>query len=424
MRKLLPIIYALLIPLGRAETLFVQSGPIGGAGTRDSRLSVSSAAQFDALIQEFNRGTWDTLDLAEGEYWTRGVWAHSGYTTLPRPVTLRGAGMDRTFIRLAPDAVTQTDGKERPDLVVLWLGQKWQNNGGPFVVEHLTVDGNEEAFPTNRFVTGGIVAHANGVTMRGVRVKGLRGSFVPHYEAFSFLVNNFAAGPYNGPDGGNLIIDCVAESNADRQDYLTLFYMGTRSFAGRPLMQSTVERCYAYGTGEFKPVRVAFSPQQAVLFQNCGADNVQYAIYNDTGPVRDVLIRDSRFTRVAYSGMTLILNDPKERLLVDRCTFDFTGPVGIGMTVWDKWTNGSPAMDIEIRDSVMRTSPGTQWFPTSLKAKARDIKMSNNYWPTNAVMIHQHSEVTVTLPGPILRDYNPTTLRADPATPPGWPEVP
>lgn len=379
-----------------AKTLYLSSGGFGGTGEAQSPLRIASASMFDAVLEYVEHSGYSAIHLGEGVYETRGIWnfprdrksAVTDYTTFTKPIQIRGAGIRATTIRLSSDAITRANGVDRPDLCVLRFGVPWKNNSGPYEVSDLTVDCNQSAFPLTRFVAGGLVFHANNVQTLRVRVIGLRGTFgPPSIEAFGILINNFAQGDYTGPDGNNRIIDCVVESNGDVEDYVSPFYIGVQDF-GRPLVQSEIVGSRTLGTGK-KPTRLGVSLQSGVVIERFSADNVVHAIYNDVGTIRDATVRDSRFTRLGYSGPFIVVDARKERVLIEHCEFEFAPnlDIWIGLTVWDKFSSGELATDIRVRDCVFRgTSLNSKFTPTSIQSKVRDIQFVDNLIPTNFVV--------------------------------------
>lgn len=376
-----------------ASTLHIAVGDFGGDGSRDNPLRVQTAAMFDAVLERAASGDYTSIQLGEGVFETRGLWAFpvdrrvlaTEFTTFIRPISIRGAGMYLTTIRLSSDATTRANGVDRADLCVMRFGTPWRNNGGPYVVEDLTVDGNEAAFSSSRFVAGGLVFHSNNVTTRNVRVIGLRGTFgPPSVEAFGILINNFKDGEYAGPDGNNRIIDCLMESNGDTQDYVSPFYIGATD-QGRPLSLSEIIGCRTVGTGK-KPTRIGVSLQSAVVIERFSADNVVHAIYNDVGTIRDAVVRNSRFTRVNYSGPFIIVDARKERVLIERCEFEFvpSSEIWIGLTVWDKYDSKQPAQDIVVRDCVFRGTNSVAFTPLSIKPVGLGVSFVNNRIPANS----------------------------------------
>jgi hypothetical protein len=131
------------------------------------------------------------------------------------------------------------------------------------------------------------------------------------------------------------------------------------------------------------------SIQSATLIEEFSAHNVQHAIYNDTGPVRDVIVRDSRFTGVTYSGPWLTVDAPKERVLIERCVFEFAPDPGrdwIGFTLWDASFAGAAVTDIVVRDCVFRGTSARRFRPTSIQARVRDIAFLDNEVPPNSTV--------------------------------------
>lgn len=369
-------------------TLYLTPGPFGGDGSREHPLRISSATMFDSVIEQVQLGGWDTIDLAEGVFLTQGVWRFRGFTTFPKPIRIRGAGMHQTIIRLSPDAITHTDLKDRPDLCVLWFGIPWTNNAGPYTVEDLTVDGNCDAFPANRLVTGGLIFHSNNVTCRRVGVIGIRGSTtMPNApEAFGILINNRQTGPYDGPDGNNRVVDCVVESNGDFEEYVSPIFVSIQDH-GRPIIQSEIVGCRTIGTG-VKPTRIGVSLSPFTVISRYSAHNIFHSLYHDSKPLRNATARDCRFTGVVYSGPFIIVDAPKERVLVERCDFEFTPKEGeewIGLTVWDKFLSGAEATDIEVRDCVFRGTGNRPFTPWSVKGKIKNIQFNRNITPAGSL---------------------------------------
>jgi hypothetical protein len=370
-------------------------------------LRVATAAHFDAVLLDVEAsGRWDTIDLAAGTYETQGLWRFpldrrasvTDYATLTRPIHVRGAGMLKTTIRLSADAVTEANRADRPDLCVMRFGRTWRNNAGPFTVEDLTIDGNQAAFPTRRVVAGGLVFHSNNVTCRNVRIIGLRGSFAQRIEAFGILVNNFDAGD-PGPDGNNRLIDCVVESNGDVEEYVSPFYVGVLD-RGRPMIQSEILGCRTIGTGS-KPTRIGVSLSPFTVIDRFSGHNLQHAIYNDVGELRDATVRHSRFTGITYSGPWVIVDAPKDRVLIERCEFEFSsrddGTEWIGLTVWDAEASGAEAADIVVRDCVFRGTRANKFRPVSLRAKMQGIRFEANVIPRDSMSVNPQAGASVKL---------------------------
>lgn len=350
--KSLWVLLATVSAFAQESALYLTPSPpgeYGGTGEQVSPLKIPSGAVFDAVL---STATSSKIILGEGVFETLGIWNFQKYSTALNPVHIQGSGMDRTTIRLSTNAVTLS----RPDLTVVRLGVPYRNNSGPFVVEDLTIDGNEQAFPTNTVVTGGLIIHANHSTVRNVKVVGIRGSFALHHEAFGILINNFADGWQVGPDGNNHVIGCIVESSGE---YVSPIYVGTFD-QGRPVKLSHIRDCVTRGVGP-KPMRLGVSLQSDLLIEGHLSENVEYAIYNDYNPVKYAIVRDSVFKGVTYAGLFVILESEKSTILAKGNVFEYQPTPGmewIGAVVWDKYTNLAKADFIMIKDNTFRLAPG------------------------------------------------------------------
>lgn len=375
-----------------AQTIHLRPGGFGGDGSKLNPLQIFSAEHYDAVLRRINQDTNITEIVHEaGVFYTLGLWNYApGYTTFTRPIILRGAGMYNTVIKLAPDAVTHTDLKDRPDLTMFRFGVPFRNNGGPWLVEDLTIDGNRASFGTNRAITGGLSFHANGVICRRVRIVNLNGSTkLPNSpEGFGILVNNFQAGAYGGPDGGNLIEDCLFESLSDQEEYLSPFYIGVRDF-GRPMLMSTIRNCTVLGRGQ-RPLRLGISLSSWTIVSNNQIFNAQYGLYNDTGTITNSIAAYNRFFGLTYAATFLVLDLPKQNITVENNEFNFSPSTNewIGLTLWDKFGTGSIARDVIVRSNIFSGISDRPFTPLSLKGNITNVLWTNNIIPPNSLPVN------------------------------------
>jgi hypothetical protein len=139
-----------------------------GNGTPSDPFNVSSAAKFDALIQRFSRDA--AIYYAPGVYYTEG-WQPGHPQTANTNCYHVGAGIDKTIIRLATDAVREPGGN---GCVTIFACDYNQRADG-FEIWNMTLDGNAN---NNTAFQGGnnnitlIAVTGNNILVQGDKLMG------------------------------------------------------------------------------------------------------------------------------------------------------------------------------------------------------------------------------------------------------------
>lgn len=167
-------------------------------------------SDFDQLLKERN-----VVELGTGEYGTDGVNAENGWFRLRDGLSIRGAGMYQTTLKLrsidVPDASVQ-----KPLNFVLHGGYRTLNS---VLISDLTIDCNAQEFPEHpEKLLGGISLFGNNNVIRNVRVinscatrpggSGMPGSFE---EGFPLML-----GAFDKSTSGLLIDGCMVEGTFPR----------------------------------------------------------------------------------------------------------------------------------------------------------------------------------------------------------------
>lgn len=307
---------------------------VKGSGRATDPYRVASGKQFDQIFRDIHLravGAEPTaFRLMPGKYFTRGCWAHPNFATLWRGDALIGS--TDVVIALA-DPVTETDGKQRPDLHVLSAGSPWLS-GYQCRVENLRIDGgfNDGAARKGRFVTSAFRAYGTGVHVSSVEVDGIGGSIEPvptpsgamPLEAFGI---SFEMG------AGGRVRDCVVRSSTLSKRYVSAF-----SAAGASPDGVVFEDCLAIGQED----HAAFTVYDGTVVRNCRAAGFGYGIYNDTGSARRVLVDGGHFEvgRVGVGCVAVKTFDQKHGFRIRDARFVFgsaLNPVGIELIAKPGW---------------------------------------------------------------------------------------
>ena len=139
-----------------------------GSGTPSDPFNASSAAKFDALVQRFNKNA--AIYYAPGVYYTEG-WQAGQPQTANTNCYHVGAGIDKTIVRLAPDAFRRPGGN---GFVTLFACDYNQRADG-FEVWNMTLDGNANnntAFKQGNNNITLIYATGNNILIQGDKIMG------------------------------------------------------------------------------------------------------------------------------------------------------------------------------------------------------------------------------------------------------------
>lgn len=350
----------------------------GGAGTATDPLRIHGPQHFDRLLTTHQA---DELRFLPGVYWTRGPWAMPGYC-VPNPC--RWTGPIGSIIRLSPDAVFETNGVSRPDTLVMRCGQGFRNNvtAKHWYISGLEFDGNEAAFPADRYIIGclsvwGSEPRTIAVTTRGQRGHRPTPENSQHYESFGITFNNHENGD-TGTEGGGLIENCTCYDDGDRNPYFSGIYPGFQRWA-RALMPTVVRNCSVIGLGK-KPSGIAFSLQGRTHFYDCTALNTNFGFYNDVGVVEDCVVENCRGDQIAYCAVALRCSlkgetraPHKKNVRVLRSKFNFV-PTSEWLGLWidDSENTGATIDNIELDEVEFNISPaysGRKFNAAVLNAK-------------------------------------------------------
>lgn len=250
--------------------------------------------ELDRALQAATAG--DVVVLPDGVSYTVGNWASSSGINVSAGVRIIGQGIDRSVIRLSPEAVRKAGGVTRPDrdLSVFWCGDGVE-------IEGCTIDGAEEQFRDPEWYVSGIRKHGN-IVLRGVRITGLRGSWAAkdtlHKEIEVFALSG--GGDVSRSRLENVVVDGCASSA-----YVSgLFLGGQPDQHGRGLVTGcTVD------VG--RDNQFAFSAQCGVTFRDCHGAGGRYGFYNDTGPTHDVDLLDCHLVG-SWAGISLVSQRPDD----------------------------------------------------------------------------------------------------------------
>ncbi|MCC7376868.1 MAG: hypothetical protein IT581_19570 [Verrucomicrobiales bacterium] len=378
---------------------------ITGTGTFLNPLRIRSAQDFDAAI---TRPDVNHLRLHAGVYLTQGNWVWPRHCLLPNGGSLVGAGPGRTIIRLDESAVFADANGARPDINLLWLGVPGENNGG-WTVSGLTLDGNHARVIKNdrQSVRCGLRVHGNAAHISRVEVIGLRGRYEGdpitgiNYEAFGISTINAPAGPWNGPDGGTVIEDCVVR-DCHPKSYCSAFSVGYRT-QNRPLAPSIVQRCRA---PEFTDNWFAFAACDATTFRDCFASDCRFGFFNDTDGVDGWLIEGCE-THTRRAGLFISAvegatgHGRKCRVQVVHSTFGWVYEAGQDKFVallWDQKGGDAKAAEwsefeiahcrILAPPSPPPAQPANQLFLANvLAAQTRNIRFESNIVPEDHLIV-------------------------------------
>lgn len=400
----------------------------GGSGTFHDPVRIASADDFDAAI---TRPGIRHLRLHAGVYRTRGNWACPRHCILPNGGSLIGAGMGRTIIRLDDDATFTDATGTHLDVNVLWLGPPSENNGG-WTVSDLTIDGNHAQVIKNsrQSVRSGLRIHGNAAHIARVEVVGLRGRYeidpITHinYEAFGISTINAPAGPWQGPDGGTVIEDCVVR-DCFPKSYCSAISVGYRTHQ-RPVIPSIVQRCRVL---QFTDNWFAYAACDATTFRDCYASDCYFAFFNDTDGVDGWLIDGCEtYTRRAAIYISAVEgvagHGRKCRVRAINSTFGWRHENAQDKFVallWDKKNAADLAEwhDIEVSHCRILEPPppppneaqNKLYLANVLAVRARNIRFEENIVPDNHLIV--------------LHDETPfdTILIRDTRHPDGTPDV-
>lgn len=182
------------------------------------------AYPLSRALQE-NRRAGTLFQLSEGVHEVPGAWAFSDWKCLADGCSIRGAGLGLTTIRLSSDAVRSWAGAPQGDrsLNPLWVGRGC-------TVEDVTVDGNERAFRNSDpakawYVASGIRSIGGELTVRRVRIRGLRGAFQAPGTAAG-AIEAFGVSTTDDTVGGNLVED-VEFCGIPARAYFAAVYIGS-----------------------------------------------------------------------------------------------------------------------------------------------------------------------------------------------------
>lgn len=350
---------------------------------------VRPEADLDEVF-EAHYGREVTFRLYPGEYFTKGAWAHpaNNYCQMSGGQRLIGAGSERTTIRLSSLTVRQTDGRARPDISVLRIG----DGAGASLymgLEGVTVDGAFGDFPEDALVTVGVRFFGSHIRCEDVVVTGLKGSYALDHEAFGISTINPQKSPDSYKEGAAIFRDCVVEHCAPNS-YLSGFSIGYRG-NGATILPSLVDNCRVDGG---KGNHAAFTACHATEFRSCSSRGTKTGFYNDTDSLEDVLLDGCDF-EVSYAGIYLVTQragDFKRRLRAIGCNFDLIGEAGpvIGLGIIDKSEAKAAVEEISIHASTISTQAKLFALVSTDHARLQDVLISQCVLPPQATI---HSTV-------------------------------
>lgn len=193
---------------------------------------------FDQLLKDRN-----VVELGTGEYGTDGVNAEGGWFRLRDGLSIRGAGMFQTIVKLrsilVPDAKSN-----KPMNCVFHSGWRSANNT---LIENLTIDCNAQAFDEHpEKLLGGISLFGNNNVVRNVRVinscatrpggSGMPGSFE---EGFPLML-----GAFDVSTSGLLIDGCIVDGTFPRGYQSLISILGGHGVSA----SGEIRNCRAIGT--------------------------------------------------------------------------------------------------------------------------------------------------------------------------------
>lgn len=389
-----------------------------GTGTEVDPILVSTAEQFDEVLEQSLGGIVTTFRLKPGTFWTRGNWIHDNSTIFHNGHGhIIGSGMDQSTIKLDPSAVFESDGEPRTDINVLWMGP-YMENAGNFSVTDLTIDGNMSAFGPDKKI-GGLKIFGNAAQVLRVRVQGIRGIPKPSpdaLEVFGILLNNGATQRpawAGNSDGGSLIQDCVVEDVAPLA-FVTGIYPGYIDH-DRPILPTIVERCVV-DLGNHN--QTCFSANFQTVIRDCTGSGAVFGFYNDTDDVDTVTMMDCQFTKIRVGISIKTHNEPghppttkKTNVSVTRSSFDMVNMLNaqgnpvepIGAEIWDQELLEIPYSDFDINDCTYTAPADHPPVAISVATKISSaIKFTGNTLPDNSTQNIVEASPYFTPPGAVL----------------------
>jgi hypothetical protein len=292
-----------------------------GSGTLDDPYDASTALKFDRLMEDHAKAN-VTIVLAEGTYLT---WGADGEESplaganvlpdkrrgfmLPSGVTLRGAGMGRSIIKLTDVDVTgrRIEGMKQHRVLCSGINGRpwWEAEQSNITIEDLTVDANGGAIiRAHQSLPKGDPQHINpwdvaidGITLggsncrvRNVEVKGVYGYAAPNggprREAWTIGIGAI----YYGNCAGNLIEGCVARDFEG--NYVS--GVGIGGCGGVDSLGSGIVRdCLVVGNTTYSAYIAGNSNH--VIFRDNLALNCAAGFRSDTGVLANIEFRGNVF---------------------------------------------------------------------------------------------------------------------------------
>ncbi len=248
--------------------------------------------------------------------------------------------------------MTETDGKARTDVNLLWA------TGDGIRVEGITLDGHARDLPG--LTVGGLYYWGDHAVARDVRVVDIRGDFARDIEVFG--VGTVGTG------GGAIIEDCLVQGAPGT--YVSAFSVGYRPLgSSTPVRRSHVTRCHAIGDR----CHFAYGACHATTFRDSSSDGFNYGFYNDTDEVRDVLMHGCQL-RPTYVHLVHLKREwAKARVRVEACSFDYLDPgngapfIGLGLIDRVRDPAVTPFADIQVSRCSFR-APREPWYAYSTDA--------------------------------------------------------
>lgn len=285
------------------RTVWLCPGTGNGDGSASRPFRVQSPDDFDNLIKGYhgdNHKGSVAFRLMPGWYHTRGCWNHHGYATLWSGDALLGeAGVDI----IIKDPVTQTDGKERPDVHIL-------SAGSPYIyanrcrVEGVAIWGAN--IRPGLFVTSGLRCYGSYHKVSSVRVFNVYGSYEPVQTASGNIPLEAFGISF---DGGGVVDDCCVDASQPKA-YVSAFSGAKGGVSFR--------NCDAIGENQ----HAAFTIYSNCSVINSNAVGFAYGIYNDSEVVKNALVTGGTFEcgRVGI-GVVSVNRDYKSGIYVRDADF-------------------------------------------------------------------------------------------------------
>jgi len=259
------------------------------------KIYITPTDDFDKALAACDVG--DTLELSEGEHYTKGNWYHRNWGYGINGVTIKGSLGGRSVVKLR-NPVMQVAGVVRPqdDCNVLWLGANCAINDVDF-------DCSLPEYP--HYHTGGLRFHGKFYVVNSA-ITGMRGNKAKGIEVFAISGQG---------DTGGSIVQKVTVKDVKPDSYVSGIYVGgtvptaTRSF---------VERCNVNLGGKNM---FCYSANYETTFLDCRGDGAEAWFHNDFKDTTSCYIKDCSGSASEAAVRIIGTEAVLRQVVVDACNF-------------------------------------------------------------------------------------------------------